>query len=370
MNKKINSMKKMPTMDLKKLIQQVLAGVPWQTKLQPTLSVEHVPYVLHEPAILSGYRLLHRPWKYYLFSLFQFHNETVNVWTHLIGCFIILHKMYGYVNEFTFNVDHVLTTLLLFGTTCIVGLFTSAMVHLLHSKSCYIHFVAFMTDYIGATICSFGSGISGIYGSSDEAFYHVMEPFYITLLFVSSYLNFVNLCVAKLWYGHDPHNLNRKYMFIIGMGMQATINAAPFLPRYSDCFYDDQCSIASLNYLTAIQIIFVLEALAFAAHQPEKKWPGKFDIVGHGHQIFHVLIVINHVLQLDCMYNDHVSGIIDHSKPNGMLVLVTMVTLYVAKGITLWYLTRQVPGCLRRVKRAVAKAEHEAERLAHDSKKE
>lgn len=345
----------MPTRALKYLVKQALDSLPWQTKLQPTLPAERVPVVLHEPAILAGYRVPYMSWKYYFLSLFQLHNETVNVWTHIIGCCIIINKLYGYFHEFDLNKDSVLGTLLIFGVTCIIGLLTSSMVHLLHGKSPYVHIVAFMIDYIGATFCSFGSGIMAIYGLSEKGVYDTLEFIYLPLVTLSSYFNFINLCIAKLWYGDDPYNLNRKYMFLFGMGIQAIINMAPFAPRYYTCYQDETCSMSSLNYLTAIQIIFVLEALAFAAHQPEKTWPGKFDIVGHGHQIFHVLIVLNHVIQLDAIYDDHVTGLSSHSQPNVLLIFLVMGLMYIADAVTLWFLAKQVPECLERVENAQKK---------------
>lgn len=340
----------MSTTSLKELIKETLWSIPWQTKLQPTLPAERVPFVLHEPAILAGYRVPFQQWKYYFLSLFQLHNETFNVWSHFIGCCIISHKLYGYFDEFDIEKDRVMSTLLLFGITCLIGLFTSACVHLVHSKSPYVHFVAFMVDYIGATFCSFGSGIAGIYGLSEARTYNWMVFIYLPLLFVSSYLNFVNLCMAKIWYGHDPHNLNRKYMFIFGMGIQAFINMAPWVSRYATCFSDDNCSMSSLNHLTVIQIVFILEAIAFAAHQPEKTWPGKFDFVGHGHNIFHVLIVFNHVFQLDAIYADHKNGLLEHSEPRCLQILAMMVALYCLEGLTLRYIVQLVPQSLKKVR--------------------
>lgn len=334
----------------RELIQQTIESIPWQTKLQPTLPAEQVHFVLHEPAILAGYRVMHRPWRYYFYSLFQLHNETVNVWTHIIGCLWILHKLYGHFDEFDLAVNTVLTTLFAFGISCLIGLATSACVHLIHSKSPCVHFVAFMVDYMGATMCSFGSGISGMYGYSHPGTYHLLKDSYLTVLFVSSYLNFVNLCMAKIWYGHDPHNLKRKYMFISGMGIQALINIAPFVARYITCYMDETCSMWSLNHLTIVQIVFLLEALTFVAHQPEKTWPGKFDIVGHGHQIFHVLIVLNHVFQMDAIYWDHQQGLLGHSQPDGWLILGIMAFLYMLEAITLIYIIRFLPESLQKVK--------------------
>ena len=335
---------------LKVLLLDALETIPWETRLQPTLPAKCVPRVLHEPAILSGYRVPNRSWKYYIYSVFQLHNETVNVWTHLIGACVILHQLHGYFLEFDLATDGVLSTLFAFGITCIVGLTISAVVHLLHSKSPHIHFVAFMTDYIGATVCSFGTGVGAFYGVSEPYFYRRWENWYIPATTVVSYLNFVNLCLAKLWFGDDPHNLKRKYMFIVGMSLQGLLNVAPFIPRYINCFYEGTCEIASLHHLTLICIVFVLEAVAFAAHQPEKTWPGKFDIVGHGHQIFHILIVVNHVLQLNAVYSDYKAGIMTHTDPSVVYIFSFLIGMLAFQFATLKFLSKFVPYSLAKVK--------------------
>ena len=34
---------------------------------------------------MTGYRINYLTWRQILGSLFQWHNETINIWTHLIG---------------------------------------------------------------------------------------------------------------------------------------------------------------------------------------------------------------------------------------------------------------------------------------------
>jgi len=343
----------MATQQLRELLKDTIFSLPWQTKLQPTLPAERVSSVLHEPAILGGYRVPHKPWMYYFFSLFQLHNETVNVWTHLIGCCVILHKMYGYFDEFDLESDNVLSTLIAFGISSLVGLFTSAMVHLVHGKSSYVHFIAFMVDYIGVSIMGVGHGVAMHYGVSQKQFYTDWDGLFLPCLMVVAYLNFLNLCLAKIWYGHDPHNMKRKYMFLGGMWCQAMVNVAPFAPKYVDCLKDDaSCPWTSVNYTTIITLVFFVAAFLFAAHQPEKTWPGKFDIFGHGHQIFHVFIIVNHVLQMDVVYIDHVTGYNRHGEPNFAAIVLLMAALYAAEVLTLAYLKRYVPACLKRVEEA------------------
>ncbi len=50
--------------------------------------------------LLSGYRINYNSWKQILSSLFEWHNETVNIWTHLLGfiVFTILLMVLGLTN--------------------------------------------------------------------------------------------------------------------------------------------------------------------------------------------------------------------------------------------------------------------------------
>jgi adiponectin receptor len=49
---------------------------------------------------------------------------------------------------------------------------------------------------------------------------------------------------------------------------------------------------ASLDWVVAQGALYILGAAIYAARVPEKWAPGKYDIVGSSHQIFHVLVVM------------------------------------------------------------------------------
>ena len=51
---------------------------------------EATSYMVTNRWILNGYRVNYDSWKETLKSLFQVHNETVNVWTHLVGFLVCL----------------------------------------------------------------------------------------------------------------------------------------------------------------------------------------------------------------------------------------------------------------------------------------
>lgn len=53
--------------------------------LPPTVRDVDVPPLFRERFIRAGYRPVGLSWRCYVLSLFQIHNETLNVWSHLLA---------------------------------------------------------------------------------------------------------------------------------------------------------------------------------------------------------------------------------------------------------------------------------------------
>jgi hypothetical protein len=63
----------------------------WKSVKSLIGSIKQAPhYLLDNEYIHSGYRIGFNTWRQTLGSLFMLHNESVNVWSHLIGVFIFL----------------------------------------------------------------------------------------------------------------------------------------------------------------------------------------------------------------------------------------------------------------------------------------
>jgi adiponectin receptor len=63
-------------------------------------SFEKTPVNLRGNFIINHYRVNYT-WKTCLKSMFQLHNETLNVWTHLLGVFLFLYLFFFTLNELT-----------------------------------------------------------------------------------------------------------------------------------------------------------------------------------------------------------------------------------------------------------------------------
>ena len=112
--------------------------------VQQTLLASEVPNVMRNYGVTSGYRLLNQPWLYYIRSLFQLHNETFNIWTHLIGAVIVLYLTYVYHRIYSLNDSDLKWTVLGFGSLCFETLFNSTLAHLLCSKSPSVDYTIFL----------------------------------------------------------------------------------------------------------------------------------------------------------------------------------------------------------------------------------
>jgi len=301
------------------------------------LRADQVPREMRVPHVTSGYRPLYQPWIFYARSLFRLHNETFNVWTHLVGLVLLAVQIKYYYHTYAVDGAHVRWTLLGHGACCSVTLFNSAVAHLLHSRSCYANFLVFMFDYIGVVSWGFGTAILSLYGVSEPEMYARLDPTFLTLQLVWTYGTYIIICMSKLWFGHDLEISSRKKMIVVSICIQGFSNMIPWFPRYVNCFASETCSLTSLNHVAAVIASFTLMTLTFVFHQPEKTWPGRFDIFGQSHQIFHVFVILTQSLQLHALHVDHVSGANAHCKPDPTWIAMCIIALNVSCILTLVY---------------------------------
>ncbi|CAA0375978.1 unnamed protein product [Arabidopsis thaliana] len=72
-----------------------------------------------------------------------------------------------------------------------------------------------------------------------------------------------------------------------GMGFSGL---APILHKLI-IFWDQPEALHTTGYEILMGLLYGLGALVYATRIPERWMPGKFDIAGHSHQLFHVLVV-------------------------------------------------------------------------------
>jgi len=214
-------------------------------------------------------------------SIFSFHTETMNIWTHLLGCSVFI-LLAAYIN---YKYYHYMTwkDMIIFGVyfTSVIGcLALSSTFHIFNCHSKDIFLLCKRFDYCGISLLISGSCIAWTY----YAFYTDVTNKAIYL----SIAALVGLTVALVSllerFGHSDFRAIRATVYIV-FGLSAA------LPVIHYIVHEDYVPISFFS-MFSFGIYYILGGVIYALRIPEKFFPGKFDILFHSHQIFHVLIII------------------------------------------------------------------------------
>lgn len=266
--------------------------------MRRNLSKDDVPLLFQEPHIEFGYRPLHQSWTYYLMSVFSLHNESMNVWTHLIASIFVGWKIYIFSKELDFIGD-CYTWPLLAGMICGLLMYAlSSFAHCCQSKSEFVHYVSFMIDYSGIGLYGLGSVILHQMYCTEDDFYYFVSPFYVPVAGILAFLICFCCTFAKVKYKR-PYPMARKVWQMTPVAVEYVWLISPIIHRLISCYvYGLDCN-ESIKYHVRQIFFFVLSAVFFASNLPQKWHPGKFDYFMHSHSIFHIAIAISILTQID-----------------------------------------------------------------------
>jgi len=239
--------------------------------------------------ILHGYRRVQYNWRGCFTSVFAyFHNETVNIHTHLWGSVLFLYFLatfYPTYVEFHVNTTWkdvaVIATFLVSGALCLAA---SAFYHTscCHSKKAASRCHAY--DYSGIIILIVGSFYPAIYyGFFCEP--HI-QKLYLTLISLAG-LGAAYI-VLNPEYAKPIHRGTRTTIFI-GLGLCAIVPVTQLLLTHG---FQTLISEMGINWLLISGALYIGGALLYANRIPERLAPGRFDFLLSSHQNFHILVVL------------------------------------------------------------------------------
>ena len=298
------------------------------------LKREEVPILFWEPGILTGYRAINKPWIYYLRSLFKLHNETFNVWTHLVAPILYSAIVYRCGYDLDYWRDPSSWGILILGVTSSLSALGSAAAHLLHSRSDIAHYVMFSFDYMCIGLYGYGFGIMLYHSSGNELFYAKIGSVF-PYIHAASATN-ITLCnlLARVLYQHRQC-LGRKIMQAGSCAI--SILCCELIPvfRIYSCLTGNTCASDGIIHHIPYHVFTITNGILFSRHQPERTFPGEFDIFGHSHQLFHVSVVFCVIFQFYACYMDLLTlqkNVLLLSKPDwtelwGNLMLVVFLNL-------------------------------------------
>lgn len=271
-------------------------GLP---KMPCTVPETDVSQLFWEPYIHTGHK-----WRYYFCSLFQKHNEVVNVWTHLLPALAVLLRFWAFAEAEALPWTSVNTLpLLLYVLSSVTYLSFSVLAHLLHSQSELSHYTFYFVDYIGVSIYQYGSALVHFFYTSDQAWYEHFWLFFLPAAAFFGWLSCAGCCYAKYQY-QKPYPLMKKICQVVPSGLAFLLDISPVAHRVALCHLAG-CQEQATWYHTFQIFVFLVSAYLLSCPVPEKYFPGCCDIVGQGHQLFHVFLSICTLSQLEAVLLDY-----------------------------------------------------------------
>ncbi|KAJ3373431.1 Adiponectin receptor protein 1 [Allomyces arbusculus] len=256
----------------------------WTEQRLPTYRIDQVPtYLQDNEYIHRGYRAAYSmrdAWR----SMLYIHNETGNIWTHLLGLvgFLLLVFATDHLVPPAADVwDRVVFVVFLL-SACKCFLFSTLFhTHYCNSRQAYIRFGCL--DYAGISLLICGSALVLTY----YVFYceRFLRTVYVVSLLAISLVGIIGPLFSvwttarfRVW----------RTLIYITSGLVAGLPVFHFLMVHG--VPHDAPWWATYGWLV-MGATYIAGAAVYAAKIPERWFPGKVDLVGHSHQIWHVLVV-------------------------------------------------------------------------------
>lgn len=287
----------------------------WKKVKYQLVEYHSLPGYLKDNEYILGYYRSEWPLMQIFQSIFTIHNETLNVWTHLIGFFLFLTlTIYTAMKVPKVTDIHPLQQLsqvlrradrsrlndvanlivplsvhriprwpfFAFLGGAMFCLLASSVCHLLSCHSRRMAYIMLRLDY---------AGIAALISTSfyPPVFYSFMcDPFFCSLyLGAITLLGCMTIIVSLLPVFQNPEYRAIRAGLFFSMGVSGVV---PVLHKLI-VFWHRPEALHTTQYEVLMGILYGLGAVVYATRIPERWRPGRFDIAGHSHQLFHVLVV-------------------------------------------------------------------------------
>ncbi|KAF7513813.1 hypothetical protein GJ744_007864 [Endocarpon pusillum] len=250
--------------------------------------------------IIGGYRPESFSTSTCFASLTYIHNETVNIYTHMIPAIVFL-----FAQSFMLvllrqkfpdakPLDYIVFSFFLLSACITMSL--SFLYHTLMNHSMGVSYLWLRLDYVGILALVLGDFISGI----RVGFYcePTLQKIYWSMTIALGILTSILVIHPKYFQGLEYRNL--RVTAFVTLALSCFIPLAHGLIIYG---WNRMWLASGMPYYLAEGGILVLSAFFYGTRWPESIRPGRFDIWGCSHNIFHVLVVLATVVHLVGIWN-------------------------------------------------------------------
>jgi len=215
------------------------------------------------------------------------HDLPVNIHSHWGGAvlfaYLLCTDLPGVLAAYDTDGVADLLYLLVFGLAAIICLLFSGIYHMAECHSPELATFCHKLDYSGISILIVGSMYPGIFYS-----------FYCHPSFRNFYLAAVTIAglgaayvTLSPEYSRPTYRRLRTYVFI-SLGLGGAIPAIHSIHLHGLEHMREELGLDWLLYMAGL---YIIGALIYAERIPERFWPGRFDLFGGSHQIFHFCVV-------------------------------------------------------------------------------
>ncbi|RKO83938.1 pPR-type GPCR protein, partial [Blyttiomyces helicus] len=226
--------------------------------------------------ITAGYRRTTYSYLGCIRSLSFLHNETMNILTHGFGALMFIGICWMGVGG-----DGWAVAPFYVGAVTCLGLSTT-----FHLCSCHSQRVSVMwnlCDYVGIVTLIVGSLIPSVY----YGFYchPTLQTIYLTIISVLGIAT-IGVTVSPQFTGPEYRSLRTTLFILLG-------GSGVFPLLHANFLYGPTVARNALSsvHMIITGLTYVTGALIYAWRLPERLAPGRFNIFGHSHQVFHCFVV-------------------------------------------------------------------------------
>jgi len=277
-------------------------------KSETLLAYTDIPPWQQDSYILRGYRPLSYSYIKSAHSLGYLHNQTINIYTHLIGLIFFCLTAYAFQDTLTSRYhtasyeDTIVFSSFFAGIFACLGFSSAFHTFSNHSEAVCQRWL--VLDFLGIISLIAGSWVPGVYygfycQKGVSSFYVVMVSIIQSVelrrknwsLIAFKIFSLSAVCATLLLVPHfrTPRWKHFRTAMFLSLGISGFF---PMTYAAKEFGVAQAHSQMGWGWIILEAVFYISGALVYASQYPEKAWPGSYDFFGSSHQVFHVLVLL------------------------------------------------------------------------------